>query len=85
MAAAVTRRLTILDVGRTWLKFSETLRGKPGAAPAGLLGANVDDPDSDGGGGGGGARPTGAGIGGFPVPTMVNGRFGVSTELVRGR
>lgn len=83
-AAAVTRRFTILDVGRTWFKFSETLRGMAGVPHAGLLGANADGPEG-GGGGGGGARATGAGMGGFPVPTMVDGRFGVSTELVRGR
>jgi hypothetical protein len=36
-------------------------------------------------GGGGGARPNGAGTGGLPLPTTVFGRFGASTELIRGR
>ena len=79
--AAVTRRLIILDAGRTSPRLAETLRGRGGAPPVGLLGAKVEDDIS----GGGGARPSGAGTGGFPVPTMVDGRFGVSIELVRGR
>ena len=84
-AAAVTRRFTILDVGRTccrFWRFSDTLRGIGGAAPVGRRGA--EEP-SGVGGGGGGARPTGGGIGGFPEPAMVVGRFGLSREVLRRR
>lgn len=76
-AAAVTRRLFILDVCRT-ARFSDTLRGIGGAFPAGRLVAEVVP------GGGGATRPIGGGAGGL-LPTMVAGRFGDSTKLVRGR
>lgn len=79
-AAAVIRRLTILVAERA-STFSETLRGIGGAAPLGRLGPTLRLDDE----GGGGARPMGTGTGGFPLPAMVEGRFGISTELVRGR
>jgi hypothetical protein len=82
-AAAVTRRLTILVAERTSM-FSETLRGIGGAAPLGRLGPTLRVDDEDGGGGGG-ARPMGTGTGGFPLPAIVEGRLGASTDFVRGR
>jgi len=75
----------MLEAGRTcwsvcW-RVSETLRGTRGAAPIGRRG-----PDVEGGGGGGGALPTGGGTGGFPDPSIVVGRLGISIEgFVHGR
>jgi hypothetical protein len=75
--------LTILVVGRTCWRFSDRLRGIGGAAPIGRRGFVFEVP---GGGGGGGALPRGTGIGSFPEPAMVEGRFAVSrAELVLGR
>ena len=79
-AAAITRRLFMLEACRTWI-FSDTLRRIEGAVPVGRRGV-VDVPGI--GGGGGGARPIGVGTGGFP-PTIVDGRGGASMEAVRGR
>jgi hypothetical protein len=82
-AAAVTRRLTMLEAGRTCWRLSETLRGTRGVAPDCRRGAMFEVPDS--GECGGGARPRGMGTGRLPLPTIVDGRFGDSPELVRGR
>jgi hypothetical protein len=79
-AAAVTRRSPILDAGRTCCRLSETLREARGVAPNCRRGGLFEVPGS-----GGGARPKGMGTGGLPLPTIVVGRFGDSTELVRGR
>jgi hypothetical protein len=74
-AVAVCRRSTILEAGRT-LTPAEALRGIGGGMTDGRLGP-VDE-------GGGGARPGGVGTGDLPDPIIVEGRFGGSTELVRG-
>jgi hypothetical protein len=76
--AVVTRRLTILDVGRTcwrFWRFSDTLWGIGGAAPVGRHGAKNP-------GDGGCPLPTGVDMGAFPEPAMVVGRFGELIELV---
>lgn len=80
LAADVYRRFAILEAGRI---FSEILLGIGGAAPVGRRGLRFEDP-GNGGGGGGGVRPRGADIGGFPDPTIVEGRLGGSKELIRG-
>ena len=76
--------MPILVAGRTRCRLSETVRGIDGATPVGRLEPTLRL-DEEGGGGGGGARPMGTGIGRFPLPAMVEGRFGVSIELVRER
>jgi hypothetical protein len=70
----------MLEAGRI---FSEILLGIGGAAPVGRRGLKFEDP-GNGGGGGGGVRPRGADMGGFPDPTIVEGRLGGSIELIRG-
>ena len=72
----------MLVAGRTRCRLSETVRGIDGATPVGRLGPTLRL-DEEGGGGGGGARPMGTGLGGFPLPAIVEGRFGGSTEPVR--
>lgn len=78
----------MLDAGRTCWRLSERirglrgLRGRGGVAPGCRRGTLFEVPGS---GGGGGARPRGVGTGRLPLPTIVDGRFGDSTEFVRGR